>query len=59
MVVLPAEAGTLGIMKGHVPLLASLKKGRIRVKQGREEKAFEIESGFVEVNEKGVTVLVK
>ena len=57
-VVLPGAEGTLGILKGHAPLLASLVKGAVRVKTGRQEKTFDIEGGFVEANEKGVTVLV-
>lgn len=59
MVVLPGQGGQLGILKGHVPFLTTLKKGKIRVKIGEEERTFDIESGFVEVNEEGVTVLVK
>ena len=58
-VILPGEDGTLGILKGHAPILAALKKGKIRVKKSETEKTFEIESGFVEVNENGVTVLIK
>lgn len=58
MIVLPGEKGELGILRGHAPLLSTLKKGTLRVKIGKEEKIFDIESGFVEVNEKGVTVLV-
>lgn len=59
MAILPGERGELGILKNHAPLLTSLKKGKIRVKQEKEEVSFEIESGFLEVDEKGVTVLVK
>ena len=59
MAVLPGEHGELGILKGHAPLLTTLKKGRIRLKFGREEKTFDIESGFVEINKKETTVLVK
>ena len=58
-VILPGESGTLGILKGHAPLLAALKNGKIRVKIAGGEKAFDIESGFVEANEEGVIVLVK
>ena len=59
IVILPGERGELGILKNHAPLLTSLKKGTIRVKNKKEETSFDIESGFVEVDEKGVTVLVK
>ena len=58
-VILPGEDGTLGILKGHAPILAALKKGKMRVQTDGKERAFDIESGFVEVNENGVTVLIK
>lgn len=58
-IILPAEEGELGILEGHAPFLSRLKKGTIRITAGREEKAFAIETGFVEVNEGGVTILVK
>ena len=58
MVVLPGKTGCIGIMKNHAPLLAALTKGNVRVKLDEDEENFEIEGGFVEVNENGVTVLV-
>ena len=57
-VTLPGEEGRIGILCGHAPFLAALAKGTINVTSAREEKTFNIESGFVEANEKGVTVLV-
>jgi F-type H+-transporting ATPase subunit epsilon len=58
-VILPGEKGEFGILKGHAPFLATLAKGMIRVRAPEGEKAFEIETGFVEVNDSGVTVLAK
>jgi len=58
-IVLPGEKGQLGILKDHAPFLTSLTKGTIRVKLAKKEERFEIESGFAEVNERGLTVLVK
>jgi len=59
IVILPGQNGEFGIMTGHAPLLSNLKKGRIRVKTQGGEKTFQIEGGFVEVDEKGVIVLSK
>jgi len=59
MLILPGDRGRLGVLKGHAPLVCALKKGKIRVKTGAGEKAFDIERGFAEVNEKGATVLVR
>ena len=36
-VVLPGEAGELGIMPGHTPLLTRIKPGVVRVKQALEQ----------------------
>jgi F-type H+-transporting ATPase subunit epsilon len=38
-VVLPGEAGELGIMPGHMPLMTRIKPGAVRVKvQGQAEE---------------------
>lgn len=57
--ILPGEKGELAILKGHAPILAMLAKGSVRVRAPGGERVFEIEGGFAEVNEAGVTVLVK
>ena len=58
-VIMPGQTGNLGVLKNHAPLLTALKKGDIRVKIGQEEKKLSIEGGFAEIDEKGVTILVK
>ena len=59
MIIPPGKEGELAIMAGHAPLLAALEKGKLEVRLPGEIKTFKIKSGFVEVNENGVTVLVK
>lgn len=60
MVIVPGEMGDIGILSGHAPLLSILKKGKIRVITGNKNgEVFEIESGFIEVNKEGTTILVK
>ncbi len=58
-VVLPGEAGELGIMPGHTPLLTRIKAGAVRVKvpgQAEEELVF-VAGGMLEVQPNLVTVL--
>ncbi|MBI1906140.1 MAG: F0F1 ATP synthase subunit epsilon [Rhodocyclales bacterium] len=58
-VVLPGEAGELGILPGHMPLLTRIKPGAVRVKvpnQAAEELIF-VAGGILEVQPGLVTVL--
>ena len=57
-VVLPGEAGELGILPGHMPLMTRIKPGAVRVQtqEGREELIF-VAGGLLEVQPGLVTVL--
>lgn len=57
-VVLPGEAGELGIMPGHMPLMTRIKPGAVRVKlpDNKEELIF-VAGGLLEVQPGLVTVL--
>ena len=57
-VVLPGEAGELGIYPRHVPLITRIKPGVVRIKtpEGQEEHVF-VAGGILEVQPKVVTVL--
>ncbi len=57
-VVLPGEAGELGILPGHMPLMTRIKPGAVRVKtqEGKEELIF-VAGGLLEVQPNLVTVL--
>ena len=55
----PGEEGQMTILAGHAPLLSNILQGNVIVKTVTETKAFEIHSGFLEVNEKGATILAK
>lgn len=58
-VVLPGEAGELGILPGHTPLLTRIKPGTVRLKPQNqpEEHIVFVAGGLVEVQPKRVTVL--
>jgi F-type H+-transporting ATPase subunit epsilon len=57
-VALPGEAGELGILPGHVPLITRIKPGAVRIEKadGGEEFVF-VAGGILEVQPKVVTVL--
>ena len=57
-VALPGEAGELGILPGHVPLITRTKPGAVRIEKedGDEEFVF-VAGGILEVQPKCVTVL--
>ncbi len=58
-VALPGEAGELGILPGHMPLMTRIKPGVVRVKvpnQAEEELVF-VAGGLLEVQPGLVTVL--
>lgn len=58
-VALPGEAGELGILPKHTPLITRIKPGAVRIERadnGEEEFVF-VAGGILEVQPTGVTVL--
>jgi F-type H+-transporting ATPase subunit epsilon len=59
-VFLPGSDGSLGVLNNHAPLISSLKKGVVRVKDnGGKEHRFEVKGGTVEVFNNKVTILAE
>jgi F-type H+-transporting ATPase subunit epsilon len=58
-VVLPGEAGELGIYPRHAPLITRIKAGALRIKPagGGEEQLIFVAGGILEVQPKVITVL--
>ena len=58
-VVLPGEAGELGIYPRHIPLITRIKPGVVRIKPagGGEEQLIFVAGGILEVQPKLITVL--
>jgi F-type H+-transporting ATPase subunit epsilon len=58
-VVLPGEAGELGIYPRHVPLITRIRPGAVRIKPagGGEEQLIFVAGGILEVQPKVITVL--
>jgi F-type H+-transporting ATPase subunit epsilon len=57
IVVLPGAAGEMGILPHHAPVLAILKYGVIKVRQGGKEELFAVAGGIAEVQPDIVTIL--
>lgn len=56
-VIAPGVEGQLGVFPLHAPLLTTLDYGVLQVRHGREEEAFTIAGGIMEVRPEIVTVL--
>ncbi|MFP4456772.1 MAG: F0F1 ATP synthase subunit epsilon [Clostridia bacterium] len=60
MVIARAKSGELGIMPGHIPILATLEPGVMRVKlEDDSEEKIAISGGFLEVSNEKITVLAR
>jgi F-type H+-transporting ATPase subunit epsilon len=59
-VFLPGSDGGLGILNNHAPLISSLKKGAVRVKdESGKEHRFEVKGGTAEVFRNKVIILAE
>ncbi|HET6265879.1 MAG TPA: F0F1 ATP synthase subunit epsilon [Usitatibacter sp.] len=58
-VIAPGEAGELGILPEHIPLLTRIKPGTVRILpvEGGEEEVIYVSGGMMEVQPDRVTVL--
>lgn len=59
-IVAPGEAGYLGILADHAPLVTTLKRGRLEVTDRSGQKSsWKIASGFLEVVNNSATILTE
>jgi F-type H+-transporting ATPase subunit epsilon len=56
---LPGSDGSLGILRGHAPLITSLRAGKVLVRTEKGEELFEVKGGSVEVLNDKVTILAE
>ncbi len=57
VVVVPLVTGEVGIYPRHTPLLAPIKSGEVRLRNGDDEQFFYVSGGILEVQPHVVTVL--
>ncbi|GIN57203.1 F0F1 ATP synthase subunit epsilon [Lederbergia ruris] len=59
MITTKAESGELGILPGHIPMVAPLQIGAVRLNKGNETEFVAVNGGFVEVQQEKVTILAQ
>ncbi|MFQ6538379.1 MULTISPECIES: ATP synthase F1 subunit epsilon [Aphanothece] len=57
-VILPSTTGQMGILPGHVTMLAALDTGVMRLREGNSWSTIALLGGFAEVEADEITVLV-
>ncbi len=59
LIQVPGTKGSFEVLENHAPIISTLEKGQIRIitSQG-EELHFDINSGFIEVKDNVVNVLI-
>ncbi len=57
--ILPGSEGYFQVLNNHAPLISSLGKGDLKLKQKKKEIIYEVEGGTVEVLNNVVTVLAE
>ncbi len=55
----PGVDGSFEILNNHAPLISALIEGQIKLTSGKDTKRFLIKSGFVEVLNNNVVVLIE
>ncbi len=58
-VIFPGSEGSFQVLNNHAPMISSLKEGKIKIRNQKEEISFTVKSGFVEVLKNNITVLVE
>ena len=59
LVVFQTTAGEIGIMSGHIPTVAALKTGHIKVRFHNGSEYLAVSGGFVEVRQHKLSVIVQ
>ena len=61
MVVVPGAEGEFGVLEGHAPFMSTVKDGARQVfdREGATPRVIQVEGGFAEVSETGLTVLAE
>ena len=61
MVQVPGSEGEFGVLEGHAPFMSTMRNGAVSIykSENGEAETIEIEGGFAEVNERGLTILAE
>ena len=57
----PGAEGDFGVLEGHAPVMTTIRDGAIRVYKtaGAAPEEVQVQGGFAEVSDKGLTVLAE
>jgi F-type H+-transporting ATPase subunit epsilon len=58
-VMVPGSAGNFEVLVNHAPIVSSLDKGKVVIRDGKNEETIMITGGVVEVIQNTVTVLAE
>ncbi|MEZ5737312.1 MAG: ATP synthase F1 subunit epsilon [Novosphingobium sp.] len=61
MVVVPGSEGEFGVLEGHAPVMSTINDGALKIykSEGTTPEEIEIQGGFAEVGDNGLTVLAE
>ena len=61
MVVVPGSEGDFGVLRGHAPVMSTIRDGTLRIYRAEkgEPEILTIVGGFAEVTERGLTILAE
>ncbi len=61
MVVVPGTEGEFGVLEGHAPFMSTVRDGTLKIYKtdGGQPEEIEVQGGFAEVGENGLTVLAE
>ena len=56
---IPTVEGEITVLPDHIPILAGMKPGELRIKEDKKEEYFSVMRGVAEVDGKNITSLLK
>jgi F-type H+-transporting ATPase subunit epsilon len=61
MVVVPGTEGEFGVLEGHAPFMSTVRDGTLRIYKtdGGTPEEIQVQGGFAEVGDNGLTVLAE
>ncbi|MFP5395815.1 MAG: ATP synthase F1 subunit epsilon [Alphaproteobacteria bacterium] len=61
MVVVPGTEGEFGVLEGHAPFMSTVRDGTLKIYRtdGAQPEEIQVQGGFAEVSENGLTVLAE
>jgi F-type H+-transporting ATPase subunit epsilon len=54
---IPTVEGEITVLPGHLPILAGMKPGELKIKEDKKEEFFSVMRGVAEVDGKNITIL--